>query len=55
MIHEYLRARYLGAPHGHEGVVMLQLERRPDRVDTVQAEDDEPASPGAAQEVGPHA
>jgi pimeloyl-ACP methyl ester carboxylesterase len=40
MIHEYLRARYSGAPHGHEGVVMLQLERRPGWVE---------------QEVGPHA
>ena len=32
MIHEYLRARYLHAPHGHDdtsGLVMLQLERRP--------------------------
>jgi hypothetical protein len=32
MIAEYLRARFLREPHGHEqkeGVVMLQLERRP--------------------------
>ncbi len=42
MIAEYLRARYAHAPHGHgdpkEGIVMLQLERRPPWVDL---EDDE--------------
>ena len=29
MIVEYLRARYLRAPHDHGGITMLQLERRP--------------------------
>jgi pimeloyl-ACP methyl ester carboxylesterase len=31
MVYEYLRARYLAEPHGHgaEGVVGIQLERRP--------------------------
>jgi pimeloyl-ACP methyl ester carboxylesterase len=31
MVYEYLRARYLLEPHGHEteGVVRIQLERRP--------------------------
>jgi pimeloyl-ACP methyl ester carboxylesterase len=44
MILEYLRARYLNVPHGHvaghahEGVVRIQLERRPPWVDL---EDDE--------------
>ena len=44
MILEYLRARYLKAPHGHDadhshdGVVRIQLERRPPWVDL---EDDE--------------
>jgi pimeloyl-ACP methyl ester carboxylesterase len=44
MILEYLRARYLKLPHGHqpdhghEGVVRIQLERRPPWVDL---EDDE--------------
>ena len=42
MIAEYLRARYAHAPHGHgdpkDGIVMLQLERRPAWVDL---EDDE--------------
>jgi pimeloyl-ACP methyl ester carboxylesterase len=42
MIAEYLRARYAHAPHGHgdpkDGIVMLQLERRPPWVDL---EDDE--------------
>ena len=37
MIYEYLRARYLRAPHGHDadptGAVMIQLERRPPWVD----------------------
>ena len=33
MVYEYLRARYLKAPHGHEGIVTLQLERRPPWVD----------------------
>jgi 2-hydroxymuconate-semialdehyde hydrolase len=58
MIHEYLRARYEGAPHGHEGVVMLQLERRPAWVDLAEyeREDDEPRTPDVGeQEVGPNA
>jgi pimeloyl-ACP methyl ester carboxylesterase len=58
MIHEYLRARYEGAPHGHEGVVMLQLERRPPWVDLAEYEqgDNEPRVPEAGeQEVGPNA
>ncbi len=42
LITEYLRARYLKAPHAHagdkEGVVMLQLERRPPWLD--EEEDD---------------
>ncbi len=29
MVYEYLRARYLKAPHGHEGIVGIQLERKP--------------------------
>ncbi len=57
MIHEYLRARYQGAPHGHEGVVMLQLERKPAWVDLAPYEDDdeEPAASDEQQEVGPNA
>ncbi|MGZ4149225.1 MAG: alpha/beta fold hydrolase [Actinomycetota bacterium] len=57
LIHEYLRARYLGAPHGHEGIVMLQLERRPPEADLMpyELDDDEPLPPAADQEVGPHA
>jgi pimeloyl-ACP methyl ester carboxylesterase len=56
MILEYLRARYLKVPHGHsedhahEGVVRIQLERRPPWVDLEDDErddwfvdDDEPA------------
>lgn len=44
MIHEYLRARYLHAPHGHDetsGLVMLQLERRPPWVDLEEDERDD--------------
>jgi pimeloyl-ACP methyl ester carboxylesterase len=44
MVHEYLRARYLHAPHGHDdtsGVVMLQLERRPPWVDLEEDETDD--------------
>ncbi len=49
MIFEYLRAMYLRAPHGHdtgrevgkEGVVMLQLERRPPWVDLEEDERDD--------------
>ena len=57
MILEYLRVRYQGAPHGHDGIVLLQLERRPPWVDLAPDghEDDEPAAPGHDQEVGPHA
>lgn len=58
LIHEYLRSRYLGAPHGHEGVVALQLERRPPWVDLAPyEEDDEPPPPTPDpedQEVGPN-
>jgi pimeloyl-ACP methyl ester carboxylesterase len=43
MIYEYLRARYLRAPHGHagdpSGAVMIQLERRPAWVDLAEYED----------------
>jgi pimeloyl-ACP methyl ester carboxylesterase len=54
MILEYLRARYQGAPHGHEGLVMLQLERRPAWVDLApyETDDDDPSPPGDDQEVG---
>ncbi len=42
MIYEYLRARYLRAPHGHgadpTGAVMIQLERRPPWVDLAEIE-----------------
>jgi pimeloyl-ACP methyl ester carboxylesterase len=60
LIAEYLRARYLGAPHGHEGIVTLQLERRPPWVDLAPYErDDEDEVPRvpdpSEQEVGPHA
>jgi pimeloyl-ACP methyl ester carboxylesterase len=45
MIYEYLRARYLRAPHGHgadpTGAVMIQLERRPAWVDLAEYEDDD--------------
>lgn len=56
MILEYLRVRYQGAPHGHEGLVTLQLERRPPLVDLApeMADDGEPTV-GTDQEVGPHA
>ncbi len=43
MIYEYLRARYLGAPHGHgdpSGVVTIQLERRPPWIDLAEYEED---------------
>jgi pimeloyl-ACP methyl ester carboxylesterase len=44
MIYEYLRARYLKASHshddGHEGVVRIQLERRPPWVDLEEDERD---------------
>jgi hypothetical protein len=51
MILEYLRARYLGLPHSqahlddpdhaHDGVVRIQLERRPPWVDLEEDERDE--------------
>lgn len=47
MIYEYLRARYLRVPHGHDadptGAVMIQLERRPPWVDLdgVEGDDDD--------------
>ncbi len=43
MIYEYLRARYLRAPHGHgdtSGIVTIQLERRPPWVDLAEDEED---------------
>lgn len=61
MVLEYLRARYLRAPHGHgdtSGLVALQLERRPPWVDLAEYEVDDPdAVPPdpADQEVGPGA
>jgi pimeloyl-ACP methyl ester carboxylesterase len=58
MILEYLRARYLRAPHDHGGITMLQLERRPSWVDPQGAgadDDGEPAVPDPTQqEVGPN-
>lgn len=45
LIMEYLRARYLRAPHAHaddkEGVVLLQLERRPPWADLEEDEKDD--------------
>jgi pimeloyl-ACP methyl ester carboxylesterase len=58
MIAEWLRARYLGAPHGHEGLVMLQLERQAPWAALAQLEtdEDEPSAVDPAeQEVGPNA
>ena len=59
MILEYLRARYLRAPHDHGGITTLQLERRPGWVDLMTAEADDadgPAAPDPSeQEVGPNA
>ena len=58
MIVEYLRARYLRAPHDHGGITTLQLERRPAWVDLARAEADDDREPGipdpAEQEVGPN-
>ena len=59
MILEYLRARYLRAPHDHGGITTLQLERRPGWVDLTAGEADDAdgsAAPDPAeQEVGPNA
>ena len=45
LITEYLRARYLRVPHAHaddkEGVVLLQLERRPPWIDLEEDEKDD--------------
>ena len=46
MVAEWLRAMYLRAPHGHpddpkDGVVLLQLERRPPWVDLAEDEADD--------------
>jgi pimeloyl-ACP methyl ester carboxylesterase len=45
MIYEYLRARYLRVPHGHDadptGAVMIQLERRPPWLDPDDEDDEE--------------
>ncbi len=43
MVYEYLRARYLKQPHGHggEGVVTIQLERKPPWVDLAEYEKDD--------------
>src|SRR5262249_22649620 len=57
MILEWLRARYLRAPHDHGGITTLQLERRSSWVDRgpVGTDDDgEPVVPDPPQqEVGP--
>ena len=44
MVFEYLRAKYLGQTHGHSdpsGAVLVQLERRPEWVDTAEFDLDE--------------
>ncbi len=53
LMSEYLRARYLGAPHGHEGIVQLQLERR--GFTGGGAEEDPRVPAPEDQEVGPNA
>jgi pimeloyl-ACP methyl ester carboxylesterase len=58
MIVEYLRARYLRAPHDHGGIAMLQLERRPAWVDLApyeQQDEEHPEVDPEQQEVGPNA
>jgi len=59
MILEYLRARYLRAPHDHGGITTLQLERRPGWVDLVPGEGDDAdgstVPDPSGQEVGPNA
>jgi pimeloyl-ACP methyl ester carboxylesterase len=43
MMFEYLRARFLHAPHGHgaEGIVTIQLERKPPWVEMAELEDED--------------
>ncbi len=43
MVYEYLRARYLAEPHGHqaEGAVRIQLERRPPWIDDPDGDEEE--------------
>lgn len=59
MILEYLRARYLKAPHehadghSHEGVVRIQLERRPPWLDLEEDERDEWFDVDDEEEAGP--
>jgi len=59
MILEYLRARYLRAPHDHGGITTLQLERRPGWVDRLPGEGDDAdgstVPDPSEQEVGPNA
>jgi pimeloyl-ACP methyl ester carboxylesterase len=59
MILEYLRARYLRAPHDHGGITTLQLGRRPGWVDRLPGEADDADGPTvpdpSEQEVGPNA
>ena len=59
MILEYLRARYLRAPHDHGGITTLQLERRPGWVDRLPGEADDAEGSTvpdpSEQEVGPNA
>jgi len=59
MILEYLRARYLRAPHDHGGITTLQLERRPGWVDRLPGEADDAdgstVPDPSEQEVGPNA
>lgn len=56
---EYLRARYLRAPHGHdhahEGIVRIQLERRPPWVDLEEDERDEWFDPDERDDEEEHA
>ena len=43
MMFEYLRARFLHEPHGHggEGIVTIQLERKPPWVEMAALEEDD--------------
>jgi hypothetical protein len=58
LIVEYLRSRYLRAPHDHGGISMLQLERRPAWVDLAAAGSDDDREADVPdpmeQEVGPN-